>query len=124
MSNRPNYRKRRPTELGGRIAGPGGPQDRNGVVLDLTDAVLLDSTVVTLVEGRRTGGDVPGEPLVALELTGRVNKSTDRADVLFLMDADGAAAIVTELLGLAGRAETFDSELMDRIRTRLEELPR
>lgn len=114
-------RKRNVRDLTGDIAGPGGPQDRNAVVIDATDAVLLDYSEVTLIEAFRNGrGDGPA---MALLMRGRVNKSEDRAEVLFLLNADGAAAIATEIIGLAGRSADFAPEFMERFQARMEEMP-
>lgn len=86
-----------PRKTGGDIVGPGGPHDRHGVILDDRTAVLLDHSTVTLVETARGG------PALALLLEGRINKSRDRARNLYLMNEDGAAALVSELLALAHR---------------------
>ncbi len=86
-----------PRKPGGNIAGPGGPHDRNAVVLDTTDAVLLDHTSVCLME--TSGGSV----VLAMLLEGRINKTSDRARNLYLMNEDGAAALVSELMALAHR---------------------
>jgi hypothetical protein len=103
----------------GDIAGPGGPFDRDAVVVDTTNAVILDYSTVSTVEAVR-GGET--ETVIALMLEGRVNRSTDRTRVLYLMNGDGAAAIVTELLGIAKRAERGgDSQLADEFRGRLGE---
>lgn len=107
-----------PRSLKGAIAGPGGPHDRHSVVLDTTHAVLLDHVEVCKVEPSRDG--VRQEPVVAMLLSGRVNRSPDRAEVLFLFDIDGAAGIVTELLALAGRMDAV--ELAATIRDRLDRL--
>lgn len=86
-----------PRKTGGDIAGPGGPHDRDAVILDTTDAVLLDHSDVCLME--TSGGSV----VLAMLLEGRINKTTDRARNLYLLNEDGAAALVTELLALAHR---------------------
>ena len=91
-----------PRTLKGSIAGPGGPRDRNAVVVDATHAVLLDDLTVCLVEPHRDGRQT-GRPCLAMTLAGRVNHLDETAEVLFLFDADGAAAIVTELLALGAR---------------------
>jgi hypothetical protein len=101
-----------PRKSGGDIAGPGGPHDRNGVIIDTTDAVLLDSSVVSLVE-------TPGHPapVLAMLLEGRINKTTDRARNLYLMNEDGAAALVTELMALAHRiGPEFGARFTARLR--------
>lgn len=102
-----------PRKSGGNIAGPGGPHDRNSVILDTTDAVLLESSDVCLME--TSGGSV----VLAMLLDGRINKTTDRARNLYLMNEDGAAALVTELMALANR---IGPEFGARFTARLERL--
>lgn len=100
-----------PRKTGGDIAGPGGPRDRNSVIVDTSNAVLLDGTTVSLVETRSSA-----IPVLALLLEGRINHTTDRARNLYLMDGDGAAAIVSELVALAYRTgPQFGDRLMARI---------
>jgi len=112
-----------PRRPGGDIAGPGGPYDRDAVVVDTSDAVLLDYSTVSTVELQRRSGPGPAsEVAFALMLEGRVNKTRDRTRVLYLINADGVAALVTELLGLAKRAENLgDPALADELRRRLGE---
>ncbi|MFE9064871.1 hypothetical protein [Streptomyces violaceusniger] len=86
-----------PRKTGGDIAGPGGPHDRNAVLLDTKNAVLLDSSDVCLME------TASGSVVLAMLLEGRINKTTDRARNLYLLNEDGAAALVTELIALAHR---------------------
>lgn len=101
-----------PRKSGGDIAGPGGPHNANSVILDTTDAVLLDSSLVTLV-----GSPGNPKPYLAMLLQGRINKTTDRARNLYLMNEDGAAALVSELIALAHRiGPEFGDRLMDRVR--------
>lgn len=102
-----------PRKTGGNIAGPGGPHDRNSVIVDTTNAVLLDHSSVCLVETSN------GTPILALLLEGRINKTTDRARNLYLLNEDGAAALVTELLALAHRV---GPEFGHRFTTRLKHL--
>lgn len=102
-----------PRKTGGDIAGPGGPRDRNAVILDTTDAVLLDSSDVCLME--TSGGSV----VLAMLLEGRINKTTDRARNLYLLNEDGAAALVTELIALAHR---IGPEFGQRFTARLQHL--
>jgi hypothetical protein len=113
--------------VGGSIAGPGGPYDRHGVVVDTSDAVLLDGSQVALIEARRSApGAPPSELAFALELQGRVNRTQDRANVLYVLNADGLAALVTELLAVATRAGATDllTEVLERVQKRWEEVPR
>jgi hypothetical protein len=99
-----------PRKSGGDIAGPGGPHDRNAVLLDTTNAVLLDASDVCLME--TTGGSV----VLAMLLEGRINKTPERARNLYLMNEDGAAALVSELIALAHRiGPEFGERLMQRI---------
>lgn len=101
MSNRRKPSGTDPRNLPGAIVGPGEPHDRAGVVLDTRHAILLDSTVVS------TADNVSGEPsAIAMLLGGRINRTQERAEVLFLLGTDGVAAIVTELLALLGRANS------------------
>ncbi|MEU3507639.1 hypothetical protein ABZ733_06885 [Streptomyces longwoodensis] len=86
-----------PRKTGGDIAGPGGPHDRNSVIVDTTNAVILDATTVTEVE------TVNGTPALAMLLEGRIARTTDRARNLYLLNEDGAAALATELIALAHR---------------------
>jgi hypothetical protein len=92
-----------PRDVPGDIAGPGGSHSRNSVVLDASRAVLLDYQEVAFAEFRPTDGSDDGE-CVALLMSGRINKSQDRARVLFVFNEDGAAALVTELEALMHRA--------------------
>lgn len=95
------YRSTDPRGLGGEISGPGGPHDKNAVVVDLSHAVLVDTQEVALVALGRDGDWT--EKGLALRLEGRINKTQDRAAIMFLLNGDGAAALVTELVGLARR---------------------
>lgn len=100
-----------PRKTGGNIAGPGGPHDRNSVIVDTSNAVLLDGTTVSLVQTKSSA-----TPVLALLLEGRINQTPDRARNLYLMDGDGAAAIVSELVALAYRTGPhFGDLLMARI---------
>ena len=82
-----------PRKPGGDIAGPGGPHDRDQVVIDATDGVLLDSIDVAHVRMEKDG-----------ILSGRINKTTDHSRVLYLMDRQGAASLVADVIALYGRA--------------------
>lgn len=81
--------------------------------IDVRRAVLLDGCTVAVVGTANPDG--AGRAL-ALNLEGRLNKGTTRVDVLYLMDADGAAVIISELLGLAGRVGgDFLADLLARV---------
>jgi hypothetical protein len=111
-----------PRDLGGDIAGPGGPYDENAVVVSVEHAVLLDNTQVALVEAHRNGEFA--EKALALLMEGRINKTQDRAKVLFLLNGDGAAALVTELVGVAKReGEEFAADFVVAMEERTKEMP-
>jgi hypothetical protein len=110
-----------PRKPGGGIAGPGGPYDENAVVVDTERAVILEAVEVAVVGGVRHGVLDP-KPITALVLRGRINKTTERVQMLFLLNEDGAAGIVTELVGVASRAG-WGKEFLDRVTARMEEMP-
>lgn len=108
-----------PRPLGGDIAGPGGPHDRGQVILDTRNSVLLAEVEVAMVDNASDQ-----RRFASLVLGGRINRSTDQSRVLYLFDADGAAAIVTELIGLAGReGDTYAAEFKAAVSGRLERMP-
>lgn len=107
--------------LGGSIAGPGGPYSEGDVVIDTSRAVILDAAEVAIVGGVRDGVLDP-KPITALVLRGRVNKSTRRAEVLYLLNEDGSAGIVTELVAVAARAG-WGREYSDVVLDRLQRMP-
>ena len=90
-----------PRELGGDIAGPGGPHDRNAVVVNTERALLPDTLTVACFEQPLRPGLT--QPLLAMVIEGRVNQTRDRARLMFILDPDAAAAIVTEIIGAASR---------------------
>jgi len=93
------------------------PYARNSVVVDLTNAVLLDYSSACQIH--TTAGDA-----YALELQGRINHTDDRANALFVMDTDGIAAIISELLGLQARAgDAAAAELIRDLKVRLHDMP-
>lgn len=107
-----------PRRFGGSIIGDvGSSRDASSVVLDLTDAVILEGTTVVVVEGVRSG--VSAGQCIFMTCDGRVNKTTDQVRVGLMLNTDGAAAIITELLAVADRA---GPELLDDITRRLTEL--
>lgn len=109
-----------PRSLGGQIAGPGGAYERDAVVVDTRRAVLLAHSSVATFES------AGGESAVALVMSGRINQSTadDVAEVMFLMNADGAAALASEIVGLMGReAGDLRDEFMAAFSRRMAELP-
>jgi hypothetical protein len=75
------------------------PYAHGGAIIDARSAVLLDTTDVVLVDTKQ---DEPVTMLLALG--GRINYSSDRIEHAYLFGPDGAAALVSELIGIATRA--------------------
>lgn len=95
----------------------GTPRGRNDAIVDATDAVLMSEVNVCLVEA----GD--GRTVIGLELAGRVNMSTSHSELLYLMDEEGVASIISELLALADRAgPDLQASLRRRLLGRLDAL--
>jgi hypothetical protein len=103
-----------PRRLGGDIRDFGGPHDQDAVLIDTTDCVLLDHTEVCVMDTVRAGER--GEQAIFMNLDGRINNRTDRVRVGYVLNTDGAAAIITELLALADRA---GPDLLDDVTRRL-----
>lgn len=87
--------------------------------MDTTNAVLLDNLTVAVMHGKQAGD------VFTLLLEGRINRSPDRTRVLYMFDADGLAALVTEATACVARAERnglstlaagFNSACQDRMR--------
>lgn len=112
---------RDPRRAGGKIVAPDLDSGRGDAVLDTRQAVLKDETTVAMAN-LKFGEE--NRHVIGLELGGRINKSTDRAQILFLFDPDGAAAIITELVGICQRAggDVWD-ELNAAIGRRMGALP-
>lgn len=112
-----------PRDLGGNIVGPdNGPHARGSVVLDTSKAILLEDVTVSTVDPDRGGR---GQLYLALMLAGRINQTPDDARALFIMNTDGAAAIVTQLLALLARAKEKPGVIgpfIADLRRRLDEL--
>ena len=102
-----------PTRVSGSMVDVAGdPHARGGVLLDARAAVLMDAVDVCLVDSKRDTDPI----FLALQLAGRVNTRDERATHLYLFDEDGAAAIVSELVGLAARiGPDFAARLIDRM---------
>lgn len=72
-------------------------------------AVLVDGvTTVAVVPGRIVDPETFAvrftDPVIAAELAGRVNKSDDTVNVLYLMDADTSTMVAAHLLDAIERA--------------------
>lgn len=93
----------------------GGSRDMAGAVIDMRNCVLIDGIEVCVVDKWSDGekGDA-----MYMVLNGRINKTTDRTRVGYLMNTDGAAAIVSEFLALFDRCgPEFLGDLVARLIT-------
>lgn len=97
------------------------PHGRGNTVLDTREAVLLDYNEVILVD-REPGSGVP--PEMALIMEGRVSMRRERVKQMYLFGTDGAAALISQIVGLAGRAGgRFADDFKTDLDRRMEELP-
>lgn len=94
------------------------PYARGSVVMDARNAILMDAVDVCLVDTDPSDSDA--EPRLAMLLAGRVNMRGERSQVMFMFGADGAAAVVSQLLGLAQRIGPEFAALLEE---RMEALP-
>ena len=76
------------------------PNAHSGVILDVRGSVLLESVDVSLIDTKYEDA----EPITFMALGGRVNMSESRAEHAYIFDADGAAGLACELIGLAERS--------------------
>lgn len=93
-----------------RAVGPGAiisDDSRPGTaLLDARHAVLVDESTVAKIDNPSDGRTV-----IAMLLEGRVNQTPDRTSILYLLNGDNAAALVTQLVGLAARmGPDFEAE--------------
>jgi len=114
-----NAKRKDPRKLKGTIAGPGGPHDLGAVIVDTTNGIVLDQVDVSTIDREEQGK----ESIIALVLGGRIIRTQDRAEVLFMFGTDGAASIITELIALMGRATGINAEqLLTDVVERMTEL--
>jgi hypothetical protein len=97
---------------------------RGGVLLDVRKAVHMDTVDVSLVDEHGGADSI----FAFLVLAGRINYATDRVNHAYLLSADGAAGIVSEITALAIRANThpdtakFATDFKEAVDRRMEEL--
>lgn len=100
--------------LGGDIAGPGGAHDVGAVVVHTAGALILKYTTVARID------DSDDDLATAILLEGRINQTEHRTKALVLVNADGVAALISELVGFIGRAKGHaGAEVVDRLIERL-----
>lgn len=80
-----------------------GPKCRDGDpnFLDAFNAILHESTQAQAIATYIDAQMPSSEPAIALTLGGRINKTEDHADVLYMTNVEGAASIVAELVKAA-----------------------
>lgn len=99
----------------------GDPRAIGGALVGVDRAVMLDHVAVAVVEAAADDGS-GARVLVALELTGRLNRTSTVVRTLHLLDWDGAAALVAELTGVAARAGAPHSDVFQqRLDVRIDE---
>ena len=111
-----------PRRLGGGISGPVNPFGHRDQVVDTRNAVLMGEVHVTVIEPYRDG---EAQPLnFGLLLSGRINRTQDHVTVLYMLDEDGLAALLTELHGVTERAGwEVSGEVTRRLRARWRDMP-
>jgi hypothetical protein len=78
----------------------GDPLATGGALLDMRSAVLMDEMNVVLVDTKSS------EPVaMMMSLKGRINYAAERVEHAYLFGPDGAATLVSELIGLVSRAD-------------------
>lgn len=125
-AERPGDDPRAAASSGSIIDTAGDPHAQGGALLDMRSAVLLDGVDVALV-------DTKAEDPVAMLLTlaGRINYVADRVEHTYVFGPDGAAGLVSELVGLASRAsggnqqhaQEFATTFRADLDRRMKELP-
>lgn len=95
----------------------GTPTGDGDALIDTTGAVLLDDIEVVLM-GAKHDNDV--EAVICLELAGRINKTSNRDQKLYILGADHAAAICANLVVHAshvggGYSEAFVTRLEEHM---------
>lgn len=98
----------------------GDPHARGGALFDARNAVLMDSVDVMLVDTKSEGAPVA----MMMALAGRINYRRERAENVYLFEADGAAAIISQITGLAQRAGgSWAAAFVAALERRMNELP-
>jgi hypothetical protein len=101
-----------PRTLTGGFVGPGGPHDEGGIIIDASHAVLLADASFARI-------DDTDQPTVAMLLSGPIARTPDRAHVLFVLDINGVATLLTEIYALIGRmgsdAQALKADVEERM---------
>lgn len=80
--------------------------EEHGGIIDPSRCCLLEhtTTVAFRPQSRTPLGLIEHPPSVALRLEGRLNKTSERLDAVFLFQADDAGSLVGEILNAVYRA--------------------
>lgn len=100
--------------------GATDPHEQDSVLVDTENAVLVGDMWVTAL-GAGRDNDPTLEPVIGLQLGGRINKTDEAVRHLYLLNPDGAAALVSEVMGLASR---LGPEWRKRILERIVDVPK
>lgn len=106
--------------LGGDIAGleDASPYERDSVVLDTRNAVLLEAQSVAM-----STNPSDGRSICFLLMEGRVNQSSRRARTGYLLNADAAASIVSQLVAIAARqGGDYEAEFLHTLAVRMDQI--
>lgn len=103
------------------------PHGQGGTLFDARGAILLGEIDVLLMDTKTE--DEPVKML--LSLGGRINYSHDEVKTMYLFGADGAAAITSQIMALAVRANasgtrdgvTFGQDFKVLLERRMNEMP-
>lgn len=85
--------------LGGDIAGPGGPHDKGQIVINTRGALISDHITVAAID------ELDVELPTAILIEGRINRTPHRAKVVVIVNNDGVAGFISELVGFISRAK-------------------
>lgn len=100
------------------------PRKAGGRIISTGDDALLDTRRAVIVDGAevcKVGNPSDGSAFMALFLEGRLNRTTERAAILHLLGPDGAAALVSQLIGLAARmGPAFEGEFRAALDARID----
>lgn len=100
------------------------PRKAGGAIVTTGTDTLLDTRNAVIVDGAevcKVGNPSDGVTFMALFLEGRLNHSTDRSAILHLLGPDGAAALVSQLVGLAARmGPDFETEFRAALDARMD----
>ena len=112
------YQPTDPRRPGGRIFGDAAPHTPGDVLVDTTGAVLVDyAQVVNVIFPGMDHG-----PVMGALLGGLISQTEERAEILYLLNGDGGANLVAQLLGLAyAIGPQFEAAFTARVRQLLAE---